>query len=328
MFSINCYFRQSWQDERLSFSPIGDIHELRPSVTMFDHLWIPDTFFLNGMTSYLHTVTSSNKLFRITPTGKILYSQRNIPSTVSDVLCISAAVSDQLEPYCRFIPVGYSTHDVVYEWLDVPRPVKKYQGITMAQFKLGNITPGNRTLGSDVERRSILDVKFELTREIGYYLLQIYLPTYLNVIISWVSFWINREAAPARVTLVEYAGVNYFTKTGFSEDPVDSDEENDITVPLLTTATYSGGQRVHQRAVTTDINGHTVISDNNKQRHHDTCFAMFLYCLRGNAKYRNFKSMTKTGSVSVIDKQLHGHLRKEGRESVAKRFVALNQFAV
>ena len=49
--------------------------------------------------------------------------------------------------------------------------------------------------------RSVLEIEFKLTREIGYYLLQIYLPIYLNVIISWVSFWINREAAPARVTL-------------------------------------------------------------------------------------------------------------------------------
>ena len=49
--------------------------------------------------------------------------------------------------------------------------------------------------------RDILFVEFELQREIGFYLLQIYLPCYLIVIISWVSFWINREATPARVYL-------------------------------------------------------------------------------------------------------------------------------
>ena len=54
-----------------------------------------------------------------------------------------------------------------------------------------------------VGNRSVLYVQFELQREIGYYLLQIYLPCYLIVIISWVSFWINRAATPARVTLGE-----------------------------------------------------------------------------------------------------------------------------
>jgi len=35
----------------------------------------------------------------------------------------------------------------------------------------------------------------------GYYLIQLYVPSLLIVVLSWVSFWINIEAAPARTAL-------------------------------------------------------------------------------------------------------------------------------
>ena len=46
-----------------------------------------------------------------------------------------------------------------------------------------------------------LAIRFELERDIGYYLIQVYVPSVLIVILSWVSFWINVESVPARVTI-------------------------------------------------------------------------------------------------------------------------------
>lgn len=40
-----------------------------------------------------------------------------------------------------------------------------------------------------------------MQRAIGFFLIQVYIPSILIVILSWVSFWINLDAIPARVSL-------------------------------------------------------------------------------------------------------------------------------
>ena len=46
-----------------------------------------------------------------------------------------------------------------------------------------------------------MSCQFYFVRSMGYYLIQIYLPSNLIVVLSWVSFWLSREAVPARVAL-------------------------------------------------------------------------------------------------------------------------------
>lgn len=48
---------------------------------------------------------------------------------------------------------------------------------------------------------SSLRVNFVLKRDIGFYIIQIYIPCILIVILSWVSFWLSLDAVPARISL-------------------------------------------------------------------------------------------------------------------------------
>lgn len=71
---MDCYFRQYWRDQRLSF--LGPIKSLSLSIKMLERIWRPDTYFYNGKNSYVHTITVPNKLLRISQDGDILYSMR------------------------------------------------------------------------------------------------------------------------------------------------------------------------------------------------------------------------------------------------------------
>ncbi|KAL8558963.1 hypothetical protein ACOMHN_028275 [Nucella lapillus] len=96
---------------------------------------------------------------------------------------------------------GYSTREVVYHWLNNTKAVDKDPGVTMSQFEIGEIHFHNTTRANRLGEFSILCVYIHLSRFLGVFLLETYVPCYLIVSLSWVSFWINRDAAPARVLL-------------------------------------------------------------------------------------------------------------------------------
>ncbi|NXW38367.1 GLRA2 protein, partial [Phaetusa simplex] len=87
---------------------------------------------------------------------------------------------------------GYTMNDLIFEWLS-DGPVQVAEGLTLPQF----ILKEDKELG----KFTCIEVKFHLERQMGYYLIQMYIPSLLIVILSWVSFWINMDAAPARVAL-------------------------------------------------------------------------------------------------------------------------------
>lgn len=71
---MDCYFRQTWNDPRVRYT--GNTKEIAVHIALLEKLWTPDTYFLNGKDSYIHMITTANKLLRIRPDGTILYSMR------------------------------------------------------------------------------------------------------------------------------------------------------------------------------------------------------------------------------------------------------------
>lgn len=51
---------------------------------------------------------------------------------------------------------------------------------------------------------TVMTAHFHLKRKIGYFVIQTYLPCIMTVILSQVSFWLNRESVPARTVFGEF----------------------------------------------------------------------------------------------------------------------------
>ena len=41
----------------------------------------------------------------------------------------------------------------------------------------------------------------QFKRQLSYYVFTIYIPTFMTVCVSWMSFWLDHKSAPARVML-------------------------------------------------------------------------------------------------------------------------------
>ena len=71
-------------------------------------------------------------------------------------------------------------------------------------LKLGwNCSQRNKTIDLYIfsGEYSCLKVRLVFKREFSYYLLTIYVPSCMLVIVSWVSFWLDSKSVPARVSL-------------------------------------------------------------------------------------------------------------------------------
>uniref|UniRef100_A0A8C7QK71 Glycine receptor, alpha 3 n=1 Tax=Oncorhynchus mykiss TaxID=8022 RepID=A0A8C7QK71_ONCMY len=198
-YRVNIFLRQKWNDPRLAYTeyPDGSL-DLDPS--MLDSIWKPDLFFANEKGAHFHEVTTDNKLLRIFKNGNVLYSIR-LTLTLSCPMDLKNFPMDVQTCIMQLESFGYTMNDLIFEWQE-NGPVQVADGLTLPQFIMKDETDLRYcTKHYNTGKFTCIEVRFHLERQMGYYLIQMYIPSLLIVILSWVSFWINMDAAPARVAL-------------------------------------------------------------------------------------------------------------------------------
>ncbi|KAG5845309.1 gamma-aminobutyric acid receptor subunit beta-1-like [Anguilla rostrata] len=196
-YTITMYFQQSWRDKRLSYTGIPLNLTLDNRVA--DQLWVPDTYFINDKKSFVHGVTVKNRMIRLHPDGTVLYGLR-ITTTAACMMDLRRYPLDEQNCTLEIESYGYTTDDIEFYWQG-GSAVTGVDNIELPQFSIINYrtlsTKAVFTTGSYPR----LSLSFKLKRNIGYFILQTYMPSTLITILSWVSFWINYDASAARVAL-------------------------------------------------------------------------------------------------------------------------------
>jgi len=210
---VELYLQQSWTDERCRYKVMPrqereitlNGHGLEDLHNLLNHLWMPDTFFVNAKETQGHETPQPQQNTKVAFTGMVTHSSR---LTVTGACPMSLWMFPFDRQHCSIILQSYSFNadQVEYSW-DLDDPINfehtlDYQDRMMPEVLLVGYRLSNET----VERkrgwsRSQLSFDFYMERPLGHYMFDLYLPAVCIVFMSWINFWLTRSAAPERVGL-------------------------------------------------------------------------------------------------------------------------------
>ncbi|XP_075708701.1 gamma-aminobutyric acid receptor subunit gamma-3 isoform X3 [Rhinoderma darwinii] len=173
-YQIDIFFAQTWTDNRLRFNSTMKILTLNSN--MVGLIWIPDTIFRNSKTAEAHWITTPNQLLRIWNDGKILYTLRLTINAECQLQLHNFPMDEHSCPlifssYFCLLTDGYPKDEMIYRWRKNSVETSNQKSWRLYQFDF----MGLRNTSEIVQTSA--------------------------VVLSWVSFWIKKDATPARTAL-------------------------------------------------------------------------------------------------------------------------------
>ncbi|CAB1441800.1 unnamed protein product [Pleuronectes platessa] len=210
-YTIDVFFRQSWKDERLKFT--GPMAVLRLNNLMASKIWTPDTFFHNGKKSVAHNMTMPKQAAAdhrgghaavhhesaVEPSFPLQWSGHTAALT-GWVAGGNGRLTWLFGGHVVLSGDAYTRAEVVYVWTRgaAQSVVVAEDGSRLNQYDLMGQSVDSGVVLSSTGEYVVMTTHFHLKRKIGYFVIQTYLPCIMTVILSQVSFWLNRESVPAR----------------------------------------------------------------------------------------------------------------------------------
>ncbi|XP_035465451.2 gamma-aminobutyric acid receptor subunit gamma-1 [Scophthalmus maximus] len=197
-YTIDIFFAQTWYDSRLKFN--SSMKQLMLNSNMVGKIWIPDTFFRNSRKSDAHWITTPNRLLRLWSNGRVMYTLR-LTINAECYLKLHNFPMDEHSCPLEFSSYGYPKNEIMYRWQRRAVEVADQRYWRLYQFAFVGLRNSTDVAHTQSGEYVIMTIFFDLSRRMGYFTIQTYIPCSMIVVLSWVSFWINKDAVPARTSL-------------------------------------------------------------------------------------------------------------------------------
>ncbi|CAB4067417.1 GLRA2 [Lepeophtheirus salmonis] len=199
IITLETSLRLYWEDPRIAVLPSA-LSESRNYVTfnpkVAEYFWIPDIFIDKSKAVRVPTYFVKPASLRVYNDSTVRYSSRLNFDVACEMDFHRFPVDEQLCEI-KFESFGFTTEQLMFSWKKGSSNIN--QNISLAQFDM-NVKLED-TYETDYYELAYpgLIMKIHLRREIGYHIVQTYIPSMIFVFVAWLSLFISPESIPGRV---------------------------------------------------------------------------------------------------------------------------------
>ncbi|PSN54130.1 hypothetical protein C0J52_09469 [Blattella germanica] len=210
-YNVHMLLQFRYVDPRLAFHSIPtNITEIIGGEEVKDMIWTPHTYFVNDQRSAVMGSLNKDFFVSIQPDGTVFFAKR-VKSTLTCWMKLHKFPFDAQQCSLMIESWVFDSNDLTLEW-EEDNPVSMPPTLNMAEFYISkmwtNVSKNTDFYSTDdFELRlssgnySALMVTFYLRRQVGFYMMDYFIPSMLLVFISWVSFWLDANALSGRTAL-------------------------------------------------------------------------------------------------------------------------------
>ncbi|CAH0397896.1 unnamed protein product [Chilo suppressalis] len=219
-FKLHFLLQLRWTDRRLAYDLYSpERSKIIGESDLRQRVWVPHLYMSNEQSSSLMGTDSKDVLISIAPDGEVMFSRR-MQAVLYCWMNLQKFPFDDQTCSMNLESWKYNASFLRLMW-ERDNPVRLSSELHLTEYSLIDYWTNESVVRGDIVNMhlgggrsgdySALKFTFKLGREVGYYLMDYFIPSMMIVAMSWVTFWLQADASAPRVTLGTATMLSFIT---------------------------------------------------------------------------------------------------------------------